>query len=203
MSAPPERCGSSLSECQSPGTLFAVVGPSGVGKDSIIDGLRRCFKDQDSVSFPIRWITRPADAGGEVHHPLDMSEFEEKCARGHFCLHWSAHGLAYGVGQEAFDTVSNGAAVVVNVSRAVLENARVKFTNVVVLSITADETVLRHRLTNRGRTADGDLEARIRRAAQFTVVGDDVVTIANDGVLAEAVLECEKLIKLSFADRST
>lgn len=41
------------------GTLVVVVGPSGVGKDSLMDIARRHFSGRDDVRFVRRTITRP------------------------------------------------------------------------------------------------------------------------------------------------
>ena len=46
------------------GCLIAVVGASGVGKDSLMEGARQMLSD---CHFVQRIITRPADAGAEDH----------------------------------------------------------------------------------------------------------------------------------------
>ena len=49
------------------GNLIVVVGPSGVGKDSLLSGARERLA---RVHFMQRVITRAADAGGEQHLSL-------------------------------------------------------------------------------------------------------------------------------------
>ena len=46
------------------GTLALVVGPSGAGKDALIDGARHHFAGDPRYSFPRRLITRPRGPSG-------------------------------------------------------------------------------------------------------------------------------------------
>ena len=58
------------------GNFFFVVGPSGAGKDSLIDGARQQL-DPAQFIFAKRTITRPADSGGEAHQACTQSEFDQ------------------------------------------------------------------------------------------------------------------------------
>ena len=78
----------------SAGRLIAVVGPSGVGKDTVIAGLCAARPGLHRVR---RAITREADAGGEDFEALSLAAFEAAEAAGAYALSWRAHGLAYGI----------------------------------------------------------------------------------------------------------
>ena len=56
------------------GILFFVVGPSGAGKDALIEGARHLA---DRFCFARRVITRPAGSPGENHEALDEAAFAE------------------------------------------------------------------------------------------------------------------------------
>jgi ribose 1,5-bisphosphokinase len=78
----------------SPGASSGSSGPSGVGKDSLMEALVARRADLHRVR---RVITRPAEAGGEAFDSVSPALFAARAAGGDFALHWTAHGLSYGI----------------------------------------------------------------------------------------------------------
>ena len=78
----------------SQGRLVAVVGPSGVGKDSVMAAL---VEADPAWMLARRVITRPSEAGGEDFEGVSEEAFRARDAAGEFLLSWEAHGLHYGV----------------------------------------------------------------------------------------------------------
>lgn len=167
-----------------PGRLFAVVGPSGAGKDTLIDAARTARPDLVIVR---RVITRPRSAGGEDYEGVSLFEFTSRKVNGHFALDWKAHGLAYGIPAEAIARRDQGCDVLFNGSRAALDAAAARFPDLVVIRVSAPSEVLIQRLLARGRETRDDIAGRISRASYDVPAGLRVVDVVNDGPLDLAI----------------
>lgn len=177
------------------GTLVLVVGPSGVGKDSLIGYCRSRLLGSAAIVFPRRVITRGADGSSEDHDSLTEDDFRDGIAGGEFMLHWWAHGLGYGIPAAAAEDLARGRSIVVNVSRSVIEEARASFAPMIVVSVTAPTDLLAERLRQRGREPDERIRERLERAVSYAVTGIDVVTLDNSGPIEQAGEAMLRLLK--------
>lgn len=166
------------------GRLFAVVGPSGAGKDTLIEAVRQARPDLLIVR---RVITRPEALGGEDFEGVNEAEFAKRKARGEFVLDWRAHGLRYGLPALQIAGRMAGRDVLFNGSRAALEAAAEIFPDLVVIRVTAPSAVLMERLLARGRETREEISARVQRASYDVPAGLDVIDICNDGPLETGV----------------
>jgi ribose 1,5-bisphosphokinase len=188
--------GGSAGPLQGQGRLVLVVGPSGVGKDTLLNGARLALSQDRTVLFARREITRPRDAGGEEHDPVTQEEFEARYAAGVYLLAWRAHGLGYGIPATASGALARGATVVANVSRAILDDARgLGVGEVRVVSVTADPERLAERLAARGRESAAEIALRLARAQAVPVEGNDVIAIVNDGSPEAGILRLVQAIR--------
>lgn len=168
-----------------PGCAHVVVGPSGAGKDTLIDHARTIRPD---LLFARRVITRPACAGGEAHEAVSEAQFETMAAAGDFALWWRAHGLGYGLPRAVDAALAMGRSVVFNGSRAMIPAARARFARLRILFVTASPEVLAERLAARGREDAADRAERMLRAGRVPAPeGPDVRIIDNGGALADAL----------------
>lgn len=172
--------------------IFAVVGPSGVGKDTLMQAVAARIS---SVRLVRRVITRPAEAGGEDFEGVSEDEFARRLARGDFALHWRAHGLAYGIPAGVRDLIADGHTVLFNGSRAALPEAARAFPDLKVIHVTARADVLAARLAGRGRETPAEIEKRLGRA-RLSVPNDlEVFEIDNSGPLEDAVAALERILQ--------
>ena len=178
--------------------LILIVGPSGAGKDTLLDVVRKILQDDTRFRFARRAITRPATVGGEDHEPVDAGSFELRRAAGAYALSWDAHGLRYAIPSEIGLHLAEGRVVVASVSRSVVAEAAHRYP-VRVIEITAPPEVLTERLAIRGREGPGDIAERLARQVE---IGQDLdrVTIVNDGTIEEAAQKLlEELLRAADA----
>jgi thymidine phosphorylase len=179
-----KRSNSAMSE----GIFFFVVGPSGAGKDSLIDAVRNVDSSADRP-FVIarRVITRPHGSPGEDHEALSEAEFSTLEHQGGFLITWSAHGLRYGLHRELLDVLSHGRNVIANGSRAMVQALSARVPHLVVIEVSAPASVLAERILARGRETPEEVRQRVMRKVEPFPAHVEVVQVSNDGTLEQGV----------------
>ncbi|AOY90222.1 phosphonate metabolism protein/1,5-bisphosphokinase (PRPP-forming) PhnN [Marinobacter salinus] len=165
------------------------MGASGAGKDTLLRGCQDRFDDGQGPVVARRYITRQPDGGTESHISLSEAEFEERVTKDAFAMHWSANGYRYGIGREIDLWLAQGSQVLVNGSRAYLDQTRSRYGDTLVpVLISVDLTLLQKRLELRGRESAEEIEARIRRTRELEQhLPPDCLVVANNGSVEEAV----------------
>ncbi len=174
------------------GTLFLIVGPSGVGKDTLLEGVRDKLEGA-WFRFPRRVITRPVNAGGEDHKAVTEAAFDTMEMQGAFMHDWRAHGLRYGLPADITQSLSEGVNVVVNTSRREIEAICKKVPNALAVYVSASPDVLAERLRARGRENEDDIERRLSRVVEQPDHGVGILEVLNDGTIKEGI---EKLVDI-------
>ena len=177
--------------------LFYIIGASGVGKDSLIKYLRRHLQPGAQVVIAHRYITRPYDASGENHIELSETEFANRMYWGCFALEWYSHKTWHGVGIKNDQWLSDGLSVVVNGSRAYLDEATHLYPDLIPVLITSDYAQLRQRLISRGRESVEQIEHRLEtaRVLDRQLQHPRLQRIANSGPIELAGEQLMKLVQ--------
>ena len=181
------------------GRLIYLMGPSGSGKDSLIEAARAPLRAMNCEIIR-RVITRSAESVGEDAIGVTPEEFEQRQRAGDFALTWKANGLAYGIPIEMDEWLHAGRHVLVNGSRANLRQALERYPTLLPVLLTVKDEVLRERLLKRGRETPEQIDARLARNALFKdrrSSDGPVHLIDNSGALTDAVDQLLALVRLN------
>ncbi len=175
------------------GTLICVVGPSGAGKDTLINFARARLATDPRFVFPQRYISRVLTPD-EPHIPVSDEEYERRHADGAFFLSWRAHDVTYALGRDVEHALLTGKAVVANISRQLIDDARAKWRRAFVVHVKVDPHILRARLEARGRETAAGVDARLLRGVEVRdapwIIGfDNSVDVSETGPRFTALLE--------------
>ncbi|MGS1009800.1 phosphonate metabolism protein/1,5-bisphosphokinase (PRPP-forming) PhnN [Achromobacter anxifer] len=161
--------------------LIYLMGASGSGKDTLLRLLRAELRGDEPVLVAHRYITRDS---GDTEDALRLTEdeFERRAALGCFALRWASHGLQYGIGIEIDAWLSCGAAVIINGSRAHLQQAHSRYPALTAVEVTVDPGQLVLRLAGRGRESAEQIAQRLARATQAFPVPQQcrLLRVSND-----------------------
>lgn len=184
------------------GKLFLILGPSGSGKGTVINYLRKKFPQ---AIFPLSCTTRqprPNEKDGEVYHFLTREEFQERISAGEF-LEWAVvhNDNFYGtLKKPILDTLASGKIVVREVDMQGVESIRkiLPPEQVVAIFITAPSWEnLKRRILGRSKILDDELKKReesFKREMEFSKKCDFVV-MSEEGRINEFCQKTADIIR--------
>ncbi len=147
--------------------VFVITGPSGVGKGTLIRGLRERIPELElSVSATTR-APRPGEQDGVDYHFLSRAEFDRRVASGEFVEHADYAGRSYGTLRSELDRrVKAGVPVVLEIEVQGARQVREAMPEAVQVFIAPPSLeALRTRLVGRG-TDDAEEVARRLEVAE-------------------------------------
>lgn len=170
------------------GVLLVVAGPSGVGKGTLIAGLRERHPEIEwSVSCTTR-APRPGEVDGEDYHFISREEFL-KMAREGGLLEWAlVHGSnLYGTPRAPVEeALAAGRDIVIEIDYQGARSMRAALPEAVTVFVAPPSVAtLRERLLGRNTESADTVERRLRTAGtefehiamfQYTIVNDDLET---------------------------
>lgn len=163
------------------GSLVLVVGPSGVGKDTMIAGASQALSNDNRFVFVQRVVARPAGTESEDHVGMDPAAFAKAEAAGRFCLCWDGHNRRYGLPISVDTDLSLGKVVVASVARHAVAEACAKYPACEVVLITAEISARAERLVLQGRENADQITARLARENPAVPRGINPIIIDNSG----------------------
>ena len=168
--------------------FFFIVGNSGSGKDSIL----KYAKEHWPYNYPPlkiirRYVTRPANEF-EPFHSISIDQFKQMEQNQEFTFSWFVYDTYYGVSNSIFDYINQGMFVFINVSRAIVKQAKLDHPSLRVIMVQVPADITKERIISRGRETSQDsvFQERIQHGALYIDFPYVDVVISNSGELSNA-----------------
>jgi guanylate kinase len=154
------------------GILFVVSAPSGAGKTTLVEAIRRSPNLFYSVSCTTR-KPRSGEVDGQDYRFLSDVDFRDRIAKGEFLEHARVHGDQYGTRREPIvanlckgnnvliDIDTQGAAVIRNCGDELIQDALAD-----IFIMPPDLEELKRRLVKRGTETAQQIKSRLAAAAR-------------------------------------
>ncbi|HEV3152842.1 MAG TPA: guanylate kinase [Candidatus Baltobacteraceae bacterium] len=182
-----------------PGLLFVVSGPSGAGKDTLVDALRmRLPRLRYSVSATTR-PPRPGESEGEDYFFVSREEFDRRLEAGEFLEWFEYNGNLYGTPRDFVEnTLSQGYDLVMKPEVNGALAIKGSFPDAVLIFLVPDKfSHLRARLLARRTETNEEIARRLEIAHQeFKRVRHfDYIVINGESRSDEAVLDLQAIFQ--------
>ena len=177
--------------------LVVIHGPSGVGKDSVIDELTRDAKVRRAITSTTR-SPRKNEIHGVDYYFLSTSEFEKRVKNNEFIEHAKVYEDFKGLEiAELKKCIGPGGTTII---RTDLQGAifwRNFSEEIIIILLTLEEDSLRERLLDRGSETSKQLKERLAKAQEeqaYSTLNDYVIQ-NNDGELKKTVSLIEEILQ--------
>jgi guanylate kinase len=177
--------------------VFVITGPSGVGKGTLIRGLREALPDLElSVSATTR-NPRPGERNGEDYHFLSPDQFEQHVAAGDFLEHASYSGHRYGtLRSEVERRLAEGRPVVLEIEVQGARQVRAAMPEAVAVFIAPpSDEALRARLIGRGTDTPEQVESRMLTAERELEAQPEFGHVVVNDRLEEATEQLAAIVR--------
>ncbi|MFZ1720514.1 MAG: hypothetical protein WAU28_04165 [Candidatus Moraniibacteriota bacterium] len=142
--------------------IFIISGPSGVGEDSVIDGLERRFPIERVVTTTSRAL-RPGDSEGHPYYFISRVEFEQGIARGKF-FEWAKqyNDNLYGVTHAEIQRVmASGRIGIWKIDYQGVISAKKLFPGIIAILLTAPLEIMEARIRRRDNATEAFIKDRM------------------------------------------
>ena len=181
--------------------IFVISGPSGSGKDAVIDGLAGAGV---KVARVITTTSRPPRSGeseGRPYHFLSPEEFARQKNSGEFLESAYYNDFGYGSRQsDLAEATATGRSVIWRVDPQGVKSLKKLYSDAAFILIDATEAEIKNRLEKRGANTAEQIANRLKDYNVIKGQADmyNAVIQNHDGYLAEAIGELAKIINGSI-----
>lgn len=171
--------------------LLVISGPSGVGKDSVIQHLRETITNCHFAITATTRDKRPGEINGKDYIFLDKVSFSEKIRLDQFLEYAQVYGNWYGIPtKQVTDALSDGNDVIIKADVQGASTIKKKVDGSILIFIKPPSTLdLEKRLKKRHTEDEAELNLRLATAKEelskidifdYVVVNDDVIEASEE-----------------------
>lgn len=172
---------------------FIISGPSGVGKDTVLEQLRLSYPDAVYVVTATSRPKRPGEIEGVHYHFIERGDFERQIEAGEFIENAIVYNNLYGVPRTPIvDGIAAGRDVIIKVDVKGAATLREKISNTVSIFLAPES--MRELLGRLHSRKTDDYDALKRR---FTTASDELdrveefdYVVFNEAEQLEAAVRC-------------
>jgi guanylate kinase len=168
--------------------VFVITGPSGVGKGTLIRGLRERIPELELTTSATTRAPRPGERAGVDYHFMSPGQFESHVAAGDFLEHADYSGNRYGTLRDEVDRrLRAGSPVVLEIELQGARQVRRAMPDAVAVFIAPpSRESLRSRLVGRGTDSLEQVQARLRTAEEELRAADEFRHVVVNDRLEDA-----------------
>lgn len=180
--------------------IFIISGPSGVGEDSVIEGLKKFFDLERIITTTTR-VMRQGESMGNPYYFVSKEEFEEKIANDEMAEYAQEYNNNfYGVTKEELSRVQKSGKVGIwKIEYKGVMTAKKKFPEIKSIYIAPPSLeILRKRILRRDSLVSEEyLEERMAYTQKWMKHADiyDYKVINEEGKLKETIVQVAEIIQ--------
>jgi guanylate kinase len=177
--------------------LVVIHGPSGVGKDSVINQLIKEPNIRRAITTTTR-LPRKNEKNGSDYYFITQSEFEKQIQNGNFIEHAQVYEDLKGLEtQELQRCIAAGGTTIIRTDLQGAKFWRTLSGKIIIILLTLEESLLRERLRARGSETTLQLEKRLAKAQEEQALSDlnNYVILNPEGQLTSTITTIKNIIR--------
>jgi len=181
--------------------VFVITGPSGVGKGTLIRGLRQRVPELElSVSATTR-APRPGEEDGVAYHFLSAEEFDRRVREQDFVEHATYAGCRYGTLRSELEArLRDGIPLVLEIEIQGARQVREAMSEAIAVFVAPpSRDALRARLVGRGTDDAEQIESRLQTAERELEAQPEFGHVVVNDRLEDATGELVAIVRGSLA----